>query len=311
VPPSTFTVPLHGGSQRLDRFLAAQMPELSRSRLTALIKQGAIQVNARLVKPSYEMQPGDKVAVTILADTPADAVAQDLPLNLLYEDEELAVINKASGMVVHPGAGNEDGTLVNALLHRYGPLSSIGGVQRPGIVHRLDKETSGCLVIARTDQTHEALSRQFASRQTEKTYLAVVQGIPAVPAARIENYMARNPTNRLQMTVVPPVKGKLAITDYTVVHSLGTTSLVKCDLHTGRTHQIRVHLKHLGHPLLGDEIYARPARQNFPVPRMMLHAWRLGFTHPKTAQPLRFQAPLPPEFSPFLPQSRSLDDLFP
>jgi 23S rRNA pseudouridine1911/1915/1917 synthase len=204
-------------------------------------------------------------------------------------------------MVVHPGAGHEDGTLVNALLHRYGPLSTIGGVERPGIVHRLDKETSGCLVVARNDFSHAALSAQFAGRETEKVYAAVVQGVPAPASGRIESHLARDPFHRLRMAVVAPEKGRAAMTDYEVVHVFSRCALVRCTLHTGRTHQIRVHLKQLGHPLLGDEIYGRPSRQPIAVPRLMLHAARLGFTHPRTGRRLSFAARLPPEFHPFLP----------
>ncbi len=290
---------------RLDRFLAAAVPELSRSRLAALVKDGAATVNGRAAKPSLILSPGDVIDLTVPEDKPAEAQPQELPLTLLHEDDDLAVLDKACGMVVHPGAGNEDGTLVNALLHRYGPLSSIGGVQRPGIVHRLDKETSGCLVIARNDATHEALSRQFAGRETEKIYLAVVEGIPPIKSGRIGTHMARNPHNRLQMAVVPADKGKHAVTDYEVLHAVNRCALVRCTLHTGRTHQIRVHMKHLGHPLLGDDIYAKPSRQPVQTGRLMLHARRLGFTHPRTGERVVFEAPIPPEFRPFLPPNLS------
>jgi 23S rRNA pseudouridine1911/1915/1917 synthase len=287
--------------QRLDRFLAEARPDLSRARLQTLIKEGHITLNEKNCKPRDEVKAGDQIQLTIPADKPAEAQPQDLPLTLLYEDDDLAVLNKESGMVVHPSAGHEDGTVVNALLHRYGPLSSIGGVQRPGIVHRLDKETSGCLVIARNDAAHQALSAQFASRETKKIYLAVVQEIPAIKQGRIENFLGRNPANRLQMAVVPEKNGKNAITDYEVRHIAEGQSLLLCHIHTGRTHQIRVHCKHLGHPILGDEIYARVPRQTVRVPRLMLHAWRLSFTHPRSGERLDFTAPVPPEFRPFLP----------
>lgn len=297
-----FHVPSTEASQRLDRFLAAQVPELSRSRLASLIKEGAVTVNGRVAKPSLTLSGGETIELEIPEDRPAEAQPQEMALDFLYEDDDLAVVNKPSGLVVHPGAGHEEGTLVNGLLHRFGPLSSLGGVQRPGIVHRLDKETSGCLVVARNDFTHAALSAQFAGRETEKIYYAVVQGVPAVKTGRIENYLARHPVNRLQRTVVPENRGgKLAITDYEVIHTSHRCSLVRCVLHTGRTHQIRVHLKHLGHPLLGDELYAKPARQPVLAGRLLLHAWRLAFTHPRTQQWLTFTAPLPSEFSPFLP----------
>jgi len=289
---------------RIDRFVAERMADFSRSRVASLIRDGAVVVGGRAVKPSHLLSGGEVVVVTVPEARPVETVAQDLPLSFLHEDEDLAVLNKASGMVVHPGAGHEDGTLVNALLHRFGPLSTIGGEQRPGIVHRLDRETSGCLVVARNDATHVALSAQFAGRETEKIYFAVVQGVPSPRSGRIENFMARNPGNRLQMAVVPADRGKHAVTDYAVENPGASWALVRCTLHTGRTHQIRVHLKSLGHPLLGDEIYAKPARQAVRVPRLMLHAWRLGFTHPRTGQRLTFTAPLPEEFAGFFPEER-------
>ena len=287
--------------ERVDRFVAERLAGVSRSRVAGLIREGMVRVDGRVVKPSHVLAGGEVVDVVIPEARPVVAVAQDLPLVLLHEDEDLAVLDKASGMVVHPGAGHDDGTVVNALLHRFGPLSTIGGEQRPGIVHRLDKETSGCLVVARNDAAHAALSAQFAGRETEKIYFAVVQGVPAPRSGRVENFMARNPSNRLQMAVVPEGRGKSAVTDFAVVHHGAQWALVRCTLHTGRTHQIRVHLKSLGHPLLGDEVYAKPARQPVRVPRLMLHAWRLGFTHPRTGERLTFTAPLPSEFGPFLP----------
>jgi 23S rRNA pseudouridine1911/1915/1917 synthase len=305
--PIVVTVDEAGVGVRLDRFLVEQMPGMSRSRLSALVRAGAILVNNRTAKPSHPVALGDLIEIRVPEARPAEAQPQEIPLGLLYEDDDLAVLDKASGMVVHPGAGHDDGTVVNALLHRYGPLSTIGGVHRPGIVHRLDKETSGCLVVARNDFTHTVLARQFAGRQTRKVYLAVVQGIPTPSSGRIENQLARNPAHRLQMTVVAPGRGRLAVTDYEVIHRASGCSLVKCTLHTGRTHQIRVHLKHLGHPILGDETYARPARQPAAVPRLMLHAWQLGFTHPRTLEWIEPTSPIPPEFQPFLPATGGIE----
>ena len=300
--PESFTVAPDQAGLRLDRFLCACLPELSRARLQALIKEGAAAVNGRPAKPSYDTCPGDAVTLEIPPDKPAEAQAQDLPLTLLYEDEHLAVLNKASGMVVHPAHGNEDGTVVNALLHRFGSLSSIGGVARPGIVHRLDKETSGCLVVARNDTAHHHLSAQFAGREVDKIYLAVTHGTPQPPSGTLQSHLGRDPHDRLKMAVLPAPAGKWAHTDYQVLASLGGDALVKCTLHTGRTHQIRVHLKHLGHPLLGDATYARRTKQT-AAPRLMLHAWRLALTHPITGQRLAWEAPLPPEFHPWLPTS--------
>jgi 23S rRNA pseudouridine1911/1915/1917 synthase len=295
-----YTIAAEEAGQRLDKSLAARLESLSRARIQAIIRDGAVTLNGRAVKASQNVDAGDVIAGKVPPDRPAEALAQELPLTVLYEDEHLAVLDKACGMVVHPAHGNEEGTLVNALLHRFGAMSSIGGVTRPGIVHRLDKETSGCLVVARNDAAHHSLTEQFAGRSVEKVYLAVVQGIPAPRSGTVSTHMARDPHNRLRMAVVSPPAGKHAVTDYEVVDVTGTDALVQCTLHTGRTHQIRVHMKHLGHPLLGDEIYARPARQT-RVARLMLHAWRLGFTHPATAQRLQFTAPVPPEFSPWLP----------
>ncbi len=300
--PETFTVAPEQAGQRLDRFLCVCLPDLSRARLQALIKEGAATVNGRPAKPSHEVTSGEEIAVEIPPDKPAEAQPQDLPLTILYEDDHLAVLNKASGMVVHPAHGNEDGTVVNALLHRFGALSSIGGVARPGIVHRLDKETSGCLVVARNDLAHQHLSAQFAGREVDKIYLAVTHGTPQPPTGTIQTHLGRDPHDRLKMAVLPAPAGKWAHTDYEVLYTLTGDALVKCTLHTGRTHQIRVHLKHLGHPLLGDPTYSRKTKQTH-APRLMLHAWKLTLTHPVTGQRLACEAPLPPEFKPWLPEN--------
>jgi 23S rRNA pseudouridine1911/1915/1917 synthase len=287
--------------RRFDHALVELAPQLSRARIQALIKEGAALLNGKPSKPSWELRGGETVELTIPDDRPAEAQPQDLPLDILHEDEHLAVLNKASGMVVHPGDGTPDGTVVNALLHRFGPLSSIGGVQRPGIVHRLDKETSGCLVVARNDAAHQAISAQFAERLTQKTYLAVVQGIPQPPAGEVKNHIGRHPQERQRMAVVPEPAGKFAHTEYRVVRGVGRSSLVECVIHTGRTHQIRVHLQHIGHPILGDSTYGRAGKgAREPAGRVMLHAWKLAFTHPATGRRLAFEAPIPPEFSPWL-----------
>ncbi len=299
-PGFQFTAESAAVGARLDKFLAAQLPELSRARIQALIKEESIKVNGKATRASACLRGGDLVSGEIPPDRPAEAQAQDIPLDVLYEDDDLAVLNKACGMVVHPAHGNEDGTVVNALLHRFGGLSSIGGVARPGIVHRLDKETSGCLVVARTDAAHHSLTEQFAARTMTKLYLAVVQGVPSPRMGTIETQIARHPQDRIRMAVVPAPAGKHAHTDYEVLHQTGTDALVACTLHTGRTHQIRVHMKHLGHPLLGDVTYARTAKQT-PSGRLMLHAWKLGFTHPTSGKSMHFQAPIPPEFQSWLP----------
>jgi 23S rRNA pseudouridine1911/1915/1917 synthase len=293
-----FTLDESVRGKRLDHVLVGVVPQLSRSRLQALVKEGAVLLNGKAFKSSWELSGGELLEVTIPDDKPSEALPQDLPLDVMYEDEHLAVLNKTSGMVVHPGDGTPDGTVVNALLHRYGPLSSIGGVQRPGIVHRLDKETSGCLVVARNDATHQGLSEQFAERETDKYYLAVVQGVPKPTSGTIKTQIGRHPQDRQRMAVLPEPAGKYAHTDYKLVRPLGRTSLVECHLHTGRTHQIRVHLKHLGHPLLGDSTYGKGVRE--PAGRLMLHAWKLSFTHPATGKRMAFEAPIPPEFAPWV-----------
>lgn len=288
---------------RLDQYLATQLPELSRARIQALIKAGDITIGDRPCKAKTPVELGMSIRVNIPEPTPAEARPQEIPLSILYEDAHLVVVDKESGMVVHPAAGNPDGTLVNALLHHCGDLSGIGGVERPGIVHRLDKDTSGCIVVAKNDAAHLSLTTQFAARDTEKIYLAVVQGCPKEPQGTVFTNIGRHPVNRMKMAVVNPGSGKAAITDYEVLRYDASTdsSLVKCTLHTGRTHQIRVHMLHLGHPLIGDPIYAHPQRQKARPGRLMLHAWRLGFNHPATGERVQLQAPIPPEFTPWLP----------
>ncbi|MGC6425603.1 MAG: RluA family pseudouridine synthase [Akkermansiaceae bacterium] len=292
------------GAERLDAWLAKELPDLSRSRIQALIKGGNILLNGRKVKAKTALQAGDEVSFNIPEPEALDLVAQDLPLEIIREDEDLIVLNKAHGMVVHPAAGNPDGTLVNALLHHCkGQLAGIGGVERPGIVHRLDKDTSGCIVVAKTDRAHQSLVSQFSERETAKLYLAVTQSPPSTAHQTVFNHIARHPVHRQRMDVCNPGAGKPAITDLHLLHTADDgTSLILCALHTGRTHQIRVHNRFLGHPLLADPIYAKPARQPYQAPRLMLHAWRLGFTHPATTEWIQNEAPIPEEFSPWSSQ---------
>lgn len=287
---------------RLDQYLTTHLPELSRARIQALIKAGDITVNDRACKAKTPVERGMSICINIPEPTPAEAQAQDIPISVLYEDEHVIVVDKESGMVVHPAAGNPDGTLVNALLHHCGDLSGIGGVERPGIVHRLDKDTSGCIVVAKNDAAHLSLTTQFAERDTSKVYLAVVQGCPKEPGGTVFTNIGRHPVNRLKMAVVNPGSGKPAITDYETLHYDPSTdsSLVLCTLHTGRTHQIRVHMLHLGHPLIGDPIYAHPQRQKARPGRLMLHAWRLAFNHPADGRRIALQSPIPPEYTPWL-----------
>jgi 23S rRNA pseudouridine1911/1915/1917 synthase len=239
------------------------------------------------------VRSGEEIEVT---EPPLEKIQTEpeaIPLSILYEDEDLIVINKAAGIAVHPGAGQREHTLVNALLHHCSTLSGIAGKERPGIVHRLDKETSGCLVVAKNDVAHRALSKQFASRTVEKIYLAVVAGKLRKQTGVIENKIGRHPVHRQRMSVTSS-RGRAAKTEYRVVGSSEEASLVECTLHSGRTHQIRVHLHHLGNPVLGDKIYG--ARFAKDLPRQMLHAWKLGFHHPRTGEWKSFEAPLPDDF---------------
>lgn len=287
---------------RLDSFLRAQFPAVSRGAIQRLIEQGHITVNGQRVKSTHAPRAGERVDVHWPEARPAQARPEAIPLDVLYEDKDLLVINKAPGIVVHPAAGNEAHTLVNALLHHCkGELSGIGGVARPGIVHRLDKDTSGCLVVAKNDATHIALSKQFAERSLDKQYLAIVCGNLPHASGEIRAAIARHPAHRKRMAVTGDA-GRQAWTSYRTLEQLHGATLVDATLHTGRTHQIRVHFQHIGFPLVGDETYG--ARQNrrltektgFAPGRVMLHAHRLEFVHPKTRRKRKFEAPLSDDF---------------
>lgn len=298
---------------RLDAFLRLRFPTLSRGAIQRLIQQGDIRVNGQPVKPTHHPRAGESVDIHWPDARPATARPQEMPLDILYEDDDLLVLNKAPGMVVHPSAGHEDHTLVNALLHHCaGQLSGIGGVARPGIVHRLDKETSGCLAVAKNDSAHLALSSQFAGRAVGKIYHAIVCGTVAPETGDIRANIARHPTHRKRMAVTDN-SGREAWTSYRVLERLLETTLVEARLHTGRTHQARVHFKHLGYPLVGDAIYGR--RQNkhlndltgYHAPRQMLHAAKLAFTHPRTGRRLSLESPLPEDFKAALGALRGLE----
>ena len=286
---------------RLDRALAVSIPTLSRERLKALISTGEVEGPAGLVRdPAKKVAAGDGFTVNIPPARPSHSEAQDIPLTVVFEDEHLLVIDKPAGLVVHPAAGNFDGTLVNALLHHCaGKLSGIGGVARPGIVHRIDKDTSGLLVVAKTDPAHEGLSRQFAAHTVERLYTAIVAGLPIPPAGRIEGALARSSANRQKMAIVPEGRGKHAVTHYRTVQGLFKAARVECRLETGRTHQIRVHMASIGHPLLGDPFYGgakgnqRAVLTELNFRRQALHAATLGFIHPITQGKLSFASPLP------------------
>lgn len=287
-----FHIEPHEAGARIDQFLAARIPELSRSRIQDLMKSGHALVNGREAKASAKLRAGDHITIAEPPPTAATTEAEDIALDVLYEDSDLIVLNKPAGLVVHPAAGHAHGTLVNALLHHCKGLSSIGGEERPGIVHRLDKETSGCLVAAKNDVAHRALTRQFAGREVTKIYLAIATGEFREKSGIIEGAIGRHPIHRKKMNVLTGERGRPARTDYRLLQKLPAGQLVECTLHTGRTHQIRVHLKHLGHPLVGDEMYGR--RAGFE--RQMLHAWKLGFTHPVTGERMNFQSPIPDDF---------------
>ncbi len=298
-----FTIEASCPGERLDVFLREKFPAVSRGAMQRLIEQGHIRVNGQTVKPTHKPRAGEKIEVHFPEPRSAAAQPEAIPLDILFEDQSLLVVNKPAGLVVHPAAGHEEHTLVNALLHHCrGSLSGIGGVARPGIVHRLDKETSGCLVVAKNDETHLALSRQFADRQVEKIYHALVCGELARAAGEIHAAIARHPTHRKRMAVRDDSDGRTAHTSWRVLEKLPHATLVEARIHTGRTHQIRVHFQHLGHPVVGDTTYGATKNQrleklaNYAAPRVLLHAKELAFIHPRTQKPLKFSAPLPDDF---------------
>jgi 23S rRNA pseudouridine1911/1915/1917 synthase len=289
-----FRITKEQAGTRLDHFLTSEISHLSRARIQSLIKSGHVLLNNSAAKPGTKIKANDLIW---LEEPPAEKVttgAEAIPLNILHEDDDLVVINKPPGLVVHPAAGNWSHTLVNALLHHCSALSGIGGEQRPGIVHRLDKDTSGCIVVAKNDAAHQNLSSQFATRKVVKIYLALVAGHLEKKSGVIDAAIGRHPVHRKKMAVVDEKRGRRAATTYRLVRELETSSLVECTLHTGRTHQIRVHLKHLGHPLLGDKVYGAKSGAGFP--RQMLHAWKLGFFHPRNSRWMEFKSPIPEDF---------------
>ena len=329
--PRTISVPAEARGQRLDQFLTAQLEGVSRSRVQMLMDQGDVLVDGAREKPSLKLRGGESIA--ILGEphpAPLKATAEDIPLDVVFEDANLAVVNKPAGMMVHAGAGQSEdtrnrGTLVNALLHRFKKLSSTGGDLRPGIVHRLDKDTSGLIVVAKNDRTHMALGEMFAGRSMRKTYIALVQGAVERQRGTINSSVGRDPVRRTRMTAKPTENGRTAVSHYEVVRRLdnrfGKFTLVKVRIETGRTHQIRVHMASIGHPVVGDTLYggagqltdqvasqaaqSKAARRKAEPERLrlgrnFLHAARLEFTHPVTGKPLELEAPLPEELKGFL-----------
>lgn len=327
----TIEVTAEAKGQRLDQFLAAQLEGVSRSRVQLLMEQGDVLVNGLVEKASLKLRGGERIDITgEPRPAPLKAMAEEIPLDVVYEDADLAVINKPAGMMVHAGSGqNEDarsrGTLVNALLFRFKALSATGGDLRPGIVHRLDKDTSGLIVVAKNDRTHAALAEMFSSRQIKKTYIALVQGAVERAKGTINSSVGRDPVRRTRMTAKPLGDARTAVTHYEVVRRLanrfGKFTLIRVRIETGRTHQIRVHMASIGHPVVGDTLYggagqltdqvasqaltSKAARrksepERLKLGRNFLHAARLEFPHPKTAKLLQLEAPLPAELETFL-----------
>ncbi|MES2494377.1 MAG: RluA family pseudouridine synthase [Pseudomonadota bacterium] len=288
------------GGQRLDKALA-DASGLSRERIKALLADGRITLAGRPVaQASVKPAAGTPFAIALPAATPAEAAPQDIPLVIVHEDDDLIVIDKPAGLVVHPAAGNLDGTLVNALLHHcHGQLSGIGGVARPGIVHRIDKDTSGLLVVAKSDVAHEGLARQFADHSIERAYIAITNGRPLPVAGTIRGNIGRSTANRKKMALVDDGRGKHAVTHYRTLETLDAAALVECRLETGRTHQVRVHFASIGHALVGDPVYGRPSPRLRPIlqklafSRQALHAAVLGFVHPRSGEAIRVSSDLP------------------
>ncbi len=289
------------GMQRLDKRLLEMHPDFSRSRIEGLVKSGHVTVNgATASKAGMKVADDDEIEVEIPPPVPAVPEPEDIPLDIVFEDDDLVVVNKAPGIVVHPAPGHFTGTLVNALLHHCPNLAGIGGVARPGIVHRLDQDTSGLIIVAKTQKSMEALAKAFASHKcVEKTYVAVVHGRPRLDSGRIENLIGRHPVDRKRMAIVER-NGKLAITNWQVASSRNALSTVICRIETGRTHQIRVHMASLGCPVIGDRVYGKSAldKRLDPVPqRQMLHAWKLSLWHPTKGVKMEFTAPIPPDMA--------------
>ena len=284
--------------ERLDRAIASSLPDLSRSRVQSLLEAGRVHVDGKPGRASLRLKGGERVEVSVPPPEPAVPEPENLPLTILHEDRDLLVLDKPAGLVVHPAAGHARGTLVNALLHHVSGLSGVGGVLRPGIVHRLDKETSGCLVVAKNDAALRSLQRAFHERTVEKTYLALVHGHPP-ETGRLATLHSRHPRDRKRFTARTKT-GKQAVTTWRIRRRLHGSALLEIDLETGRTHQIRVHLSEMGHPLLGDSLYGGTRRGDARVKavqqqlaRQALHAWRLGFPHPRTGKPIQCEAPVP------------------
>jgi 23S rRNA pseudouridine1911/1915/1917 synthase len=291
--------------ERLDKFLTGLLQEFSRSRIQGLILDGFVDVNGRAAKKAGQsLEAGSTVTVRIPPPVPTDLIAEDIPLDIVFENEDLIVVNKAAGMVVHPAAGHASGTLVNAVLGYEPDLEGIGGEERPGVVHRLDKETSGLIVLAKNERAHRWLQDQFRLRKVNKTYLALVDGKPPTPSGRVEAYIGRDPKHRKHMAIVAENKGREAISEYKTVEEFHKYTLLEFHPHTGRTHQIRLHCAFLKCPIVGDEIYGRKT-STIKIGRHFLHAYRLSIVLPNEKAPREFEAPLPEELESVLTFLRS------
>lgn len=297
------TVP-DGADGRLDAWLASQAADLSRARIQSLIKEGRVTCGGAPVRANAKPRSGSAIEIRVPAPAPAAPLPEEIPLDVVYEDADCLVLNKPAGLVVHPAPGHATGTLVNALLHHCRNLGGVGGVERPGIVHRLDKDTSGLMVVAKNDAAMAGFVRLFQTHGIAKEYLTLVHGMPPQLSGKVSSLIGRHPVDRKRMAVVTR-NGKQAVTHYSVEKRLGEIALVRCRIETGRTHQIRVHMQSLGCPVVGDALYGRSAadKRLTPVPpRQMLHAQRLTFAHPVTGAAMSFEAPLPSDFSVYLPE---------
>jgi len=311
-----FTASAEDAGRRLDLYLASRLPDLSRTRIQELIDQGRVHISERLARRAQRVMPGDIIDIEILPRPPLRAAPEEIPLDVLYEDEDVIVVNKPAGMVVHAGAGAARGTLVNALLHHFSKLSSLGGNLRPGIVHRLDRGTSGAMVVARNDVAHRLLAEQFRSRAVSKTYIALLHGRMSRDAGTIERPISRDPQRRTRMTARLG-HGRAAQTDWRVLLRLGNLSLIEAEPRTGRTHQIRAHFAAAGHPLVGDTLYGAPRQVRAggaslnPLGRVFLHAARLSFAHPRTGATIEVRAPLDPGLREYLKELAQAADVEP
>jgi 23S rRNA pseudouridine1911/1915/1917 synthase len=299
---SSLSLQVQQTAERLDRYLAEALPDLSRARIQKLIEQGQVQVNGQVCTSKRQsVQQGNRIDLVIPDAKPVDLEAEAMPLDILYEDGALLILNKPIGLVVHPAPGHETGTLVNALLAHCDDLAGIGGVQRPGIVHRLDKDTSGAIAIAKTDAAHQNLQAQFKTKTARREYLAIVHGAPSTASGTIDAPIGRHPVDRKRMAVIPETKGgRRAVTHWQVEERLGNYTLMRFQLETGRTHQIRVHSAHIGHPVVGDPVYSSGRSIGVNLSGQALHAWRLKLQHPLTQAWIEVTATPPAEFTKLL-----------